>query len=145
MKKIVVPVDFSVQNKKLISYAVDFAKMIHAKITLLHVASMDIGYAIGDLGYQYIPEVENTVLEDEAKKLDELKLEVEQMGVSCERQLLQGIPSVAILDFVKKAHADFLVVGSHGRSGFYDVFVGSLTKELTQKAPIPVLVVPVHE
>lgn len=145
MKKIVVPVDFSAQNKKLIADAVAFSKMIHAQITLLHVASMDIGYAIGDLGYQYIPEVENTVLEDEARKLDELKAEVQAMGVACERKLLQGIPSVAILDFIKDESTDFLVVGSHGRSGFYDVFIGSLTKELTQKSTIPVLVIPVHE
>ncbi|RKW61519.1 MAG: universal stress protein, partial [Riemerella sp.] len=29
--------------------------------------------------------------------------------------------------------------------GMYDVFIGSLTKELTKLSPIPVLVVPCHE
>jgi nucleotide-binding universal stress UspA family protein len=29
-------------------------------------------------------------------------------------------------------------MGSHGRSGIYDVFVGSLTKDITKKSPIPV-------
>ena len=37
-----------------------------------------------------------------------------------------------------------MVMGSHGRSGIYDVFVGSLTKELTRRATIPVLVIPIH-
>ncbi|HAI80977.1 MAG TPA: universal stress protein, partial [Chryseobacterium sp.] len=35
-------------------------------------------------------------------------------------------------------------MGSHGRSGIYDVFVGSLTKELTRRSTIPVLVIPMH-
>lgn len=144
-KKIVVPVDFSPQNEKLVSYAVEFAKLIHATVTLVHVSPMDTAFAIGDLGYQYIPEVENTILEDDATLLDEYTKKVEDMGVSCERQLLQGIAKDAILDYISKHHTDFLVIGSHGRSGFYDVFVGSLTKELTQKSPIPVVVVPVHD
>ena len=41
--------------------------------------------------------------------------------------------------------ASYIVMGSHGRSGMYDVFVGSLTKSLTKDSNIPVVVIPIHE
>ena len=44
----------------------------------------------------------------------------------------------------KEKEARYIVLGSHGRSGIYDVFVGSLTKDITKKSPIPVLVLPCH-
>jgi nucleotide-binding universal stress UspA family protein len=39
-------------------------------------------------------------------------------------------------------HADFLVVGSHGRSGFERLLLGSVTERLLRKAPCPTMVVP---
>ncbi len=45
----------------------------------------------------------------------------------------------------KDKQADYIVMGSHGRSGIYDVFVGSLTKGITKDSEIPVLVLPIHE
>ena len=52
--------------------------------------------------------------------------------------------SEIILDYAKEKEARYIVLGSHGRSGIYDVFVGSLTKDITKKSPIPVLVLPCH-
>jgi nucleotide-binding universal stress UspA family protein len=36
-------------------------------------------------------------------------------------------------------------MGSHGRSGIYDVFVGSLTKGSPKDSKVPVLVLPIHD
>jgi hypothetical protein len=33
------------------------------KIYLIHVAPADIGFAIGDMGFQYFPEIENLKLQ----------------------------------------------------------------------------------
>ena len=50
-----------------------------------------------------------------------------------------------ILNYAKEKNASYIVMGSHGRSGMYDVFVGSLTKEITKNSEIPVLVIPCHD
>jgi nucleotide-binding universal stress UspA family protein len=39
-------------------------------------------------------------------------------------------------------HADLLVIGTHGRSGFQHLFLGSITEKVIRKAPCPTLVVP---
>jgi nucleotide-binding universal stress UspA family protein len=39
-------------------------------------------------------------------------------------------------------HADLIVIGSHGRSGFEHVLLGSITEKVLRKAQCPVMVVP---
>jgi len=145
MKTIVVPVDFSDSSNKLVDYAIDFAKEINAEIALIHVAATDIGFVIGDMGFQYFPEVEENEIKYELKELNKIQEKVIAHGVNCSHILKQGIAGDTILDFANSKNASYIVVGSHGRSGVYDVFIGSLTKEITKKSKIPVLVVPCHD
>ena len=112
---------------------------------MIHVAPSDIGFAIGDMGFQYFPEVEQNEIKEELLQLNNLEQRIIAMGVDCEHLLKQGIAGDAILDYANLKKASYIVVGSHGRSGIYDVFVGSLTKEITRRSTIPVVVIPVHE
>jgi nucleotide-binding universal stress UspA family protein len=144
MKNIVVPIDFSDTTDVLIDGAVDFAKEVAGKICLIHVAPADIGFAIGDMGFQYFPEIEKSEISEELSELNEIEKRVQAKGVACEHLLKQGVAAEIILDYAKEKEARYIVLGSHGRSGIYDVFVGSLTKDITKKSPIPVLVLPCH-
>ena len=144
MKNIILPVDFSDTTDVLIDGAVDFAKEVMGKICLIHVAPADIGFAIGDMGFQYFPEIEKSEIADELSELNELQKRIESKGVGCEHILKQGVSADIILNYAKEKNASYIVMGSHGRSGIYDVFVGSLTKDITKNSPIPVVVVPCH-
>lgn len=145
MKNIILPIDFSDTTETLVEGAVDFAKEITGKIYLIHVAPADIGFAIGDMGFQYFPEIEKSEISEELAELNEIEKRIKAKGVACEHLLKQGIAAEIILDYAKDKKANYIVMGSHGRSGIYDVFVGSLTKDITKKSPIPVLVVPCHK
>lgn len=144
MKNIILPIDFSDTTDILVEGAVDFAKEIAGKIFLIHVAPADIGFAIGDMGFQYFPEIEKSEISEELAELNEIEKRIKAKGVACEHLLKQGIAAEIILDYAKDKKANYIVMGSHGRSGIYDVFVGSLTKDITKKSTIPVLVVPCH-
>jgi nucleotide-binding universal stress UspA family protein len=144
MKNIVLPVDFSDTTDVLIDGAVDFAKEVMGKICLIHVAPADIGFAIGDMGFQYFPEIEKSEIAEELSELNELQKRIESKGVGCEHILKQGVSADIILNYAKEKNASYIVMGSHGRSGIYDVFVGSLTKDITKNSHIPVVVVPCH-
>ena len=145
MKNIVLPVDFAESNDKLIDGAIKFAKEVNARICLIHVAPLDIGFAIGDMGFQYFPEVEQNEIKGELAQLHQLEQLITSQGVPCEHLLRQGSAKELILEYAEEKEAAFIVMGSHGRSGMYDVFVGSLTKDLTKNSPIPVLVIPCHK
>lgn len=144
MINIVLPVDFSETTDKLIEGAVKFAKQVNGKICLIHVAPADIGFAIGDMGFQYFPEVEQNEIKEELKEINEIQQRFITQGVDCEHILKQGVAKDIILDYCREKNASYIVMGSHGRSGIYDVFVGSLTKDLTKSSPIPVVVIPMH-
>lgn len=145
MKRIILPVDFSPKTDLLLEKAIEFAKLINGKISLIHVAPNDLGYALGDVGFQYYPEIEQHEIKEELLQLNVLEQRVLAHDVDCDHYLKQGIARDVILDYAKELNADFIVMGSHGRSGMYDVFVGSLTKDLTKVAPIPVVVIPIHD
>ena len=144
MINIVLPVDFSDATERLIEGAVKFAKETNGKICLIHVAPADIGFAIGDMGFQYFPEVEQNEIKEELVRLNNLEQRIIAHDIDCEHLLKQGVAGDIILEYAKQKNAGYIVMGSHGRSGIYDVFVGSLTKELTRRSTIPVLVIPIH-
>ncbi|MCZ2085573.1 MULTISPECIES: universal stress protein [unclassified Kaistella] len=144
MINIILPVDFSEATEKLVEGAIKFAKETNGKICLIHVAPSDIGFAIGDMGFQYFPEVEQNEIKQELLHLNSLEQRILAEGVDCEHLLKQGVAGDIILEYAKDRTAGYIVMGSHGRSNMYDVFVGSLTKELTRRSPIPVLVIPIH-
>jgi nucleotide-binding universal stress UspA family protein len=145
MVNIVLPVDFGDKTEQLIEGAVKFAKQINGRIFLIHVAPSDIGFAIGDMGFQYFPEVEENEIREELVLLNKIQQRILAHDVDCEHILKQGIAKDIILEHAQDKKADFIVMGSHGRSGIYDVFVGSLTKGITKDSNIPVLVLPIHE
>lgn len=145
MVNIVLPVDFGDKTEQLVEGAVKFAKQVNGKIFLIHVAPSDIGFAIGDMGFQYFPEVEENEIREELVQLNKIQQRILAHNVDCEHILKQGIAKDIILEHAQDKKADFIVMGSHGRSGIYDVFVGSLTKGITKDSNIPVLVLPVHE
>lgn len=145
MATIILPVDFGKTTDKLVGGAVKFAKEINGKICLIHIAPVDIGFSVGDLGMQYFPEIEQNEIRQELLEINALEQRIIAQGVDCEHLLKQGVPKDIILNYAEQKNADYIVMGSHGRSGMYDVFIGSLTKELTKLSPIPVLVIPCHE
>ena len=145
MINIILPVDFGEKTDQLVDGAVKFAKEVNGKICLIHVAPTDIGFAIGDMGYQYFPEAEENEIREELVLLNKINQRILAHDIDCEHLLKQGIAKDIILEYADSKKADFIVMGSHGRSGIYDVFVGSLTKGITKSSKIPVLVLPIHD
>lgn len=144
MINIILPVDFGSSTNTLVDAAIRFAKDMNGKICIIHVAPTDIGFAIGDMGFQYFPEMEQNEIKQELSILNEIETKIKAQGLECEHILRQGNAKETILDYADSKRAEYIVMGSHGRSGIYDVFVGSLTKDLTKNSHIPVLVIPCH-
>jgi nucleotide-binding universal stress UspA family protein len=81
--------------------------------------------------------------------LQELAEEVKRFitPVSCEGVVVdvvvrQGLPAPTILAEAEKSEANLIVIGTHGRSGFDRLVLGSVTERVLHKAPCAVLTVP---
>jgi nucleotide-binding universal stress UspA family protein len=73
--------------------------------------------------------------------LGELVTRVKQEGLDVGGQLREGIPSEQIGQVALEQRADFIVVGTHGRTGLDHIMLGSTAERVIKQAPCPVLTV----
>ena len=142
MKNILVPVDLSPFSNEIALEAVKLAQATGGKLTLLHVVSLDVGFIIGDVGFQYLPELEQTALEEDAKQLNELQQQLSSHGVEVDALVKQGIPVDTILEQSKLNNIDIIVIGSKGHGTLYEALVGSVCHDVIKNSHIPIYVIP---
>src|SRR5690606_3611221 len=141
-QKILVPIDFSDFNKTVIEHAIEHAKLVKGEIYLIHVATLDIGVIVSETGFTYLPELEETALNEEAEQMSQLKEEIESQGILCEAIVKQGIPADIIFQEAKDLNADLIVIGSLGHNALYNMFIGSVASDVIKHSSVPLLVVP---
>ena len=141
-QKILVPIDFSDFNKTVIEHAIEHAKLVKGQIYLIHVATLDIGVIVSETGFTYLPELEETALNEEAEQMSQLKEEIESQGILYETIVKQGIPADIIVQEAKDLNADLIVIGSLGHNALYNMFIGSVASDVIKHSSVPLLVVP---
>ncbi|HLV23334.1 MAG TPA: universal stress protein [Moheibacter sp.] len=141
-QKILVPIDFSDFNQTVISKAIDHAKLVNGEIYLIHIATLDIGVIVSETGFTYLPELEQTALNEEAEQMSKLKSEIEAKGIMCETIVKQGIPADIIVQEAKDLKVDLIVIGSLGHNALYNMFIGSVASDVIKHSSVPLLVIP---
>ena len=61
--------------------------------------------------------------------------------LTCDAQLLCGVPEKEILEFAGKTKADLIVMGAYGHTRIRELILGSTTSHVIRKAPVPVLLI----
>ena len=130
------PVDFSDISRHALDHAAAIARWYEARLTLLYVFS---NFPVMD-----IPPL---VLEQPDR--ERLMAGMRGMAAGVHGQVpvdfrIEQAPYVheEILAQLGATHADLLVLGTHGRSGFQRLFLGSVTEKVIRQATCPTLVVP---
>lgn len=67
--------------------------------------------------------------------------ELRTAGLQTEARVAPGDPGPVIVEFAEKEDVDLIIVGSHGRSGFSKLLMGSVANNVVTHAPCSVLVV----
>ena len=62
-------------------------------------------------------------------------------GFTAEPVCRFGRPAEEIMKTASKAHADLIVMGTHGHSGLRGALVGSVAQKVLNKSTVPVMVV----
>jgi nucleotide-binding universal stress UspA family protein len=140
MKKILCPIDFSANSLRAFNYAVQLAENQGAAVHALHVVAPVV---VAELG-QAIPtnDLYDRLMAQSRKELQKLSLKARRSKLKLETEVRVGVIDVEILRAVRKAKADVLVMGTHGRRGLEKWILGSVTERLMRHCPIPLLAVP---
>ena len=140
MKRILVPTDFSQHAEYALKVAAQIARKNNSEIVLLHMLELpnQSSDAIG--GGSDIPEImffKNAAI----NRLEDL-MDVDYLEGITVSEIIQFEKAFeGILAVSKKNEVDFIVMGSHGASGFQEMFIGSNTEKVVRSADVPVLVI----
>ena len=139
---ILVPVDGSPTSLVAVEHAINFAKTLNSKITLVQVLTLDPYIAA-----EYLSSTQTNDLIERARKpiLDNLataEQKFTEAGITVDVQLLEGqVIQNELLKAAKSLNVDLIIMGSHGRTGLKKLFLGSVTQNILSETDIPVLVV----
>lgn len=142
MKTLLVPVDFSSATDRVVAEAATLARAFEGKVVLLHITEpmvTIVDYAVVNFS---TARVNDAMVKAAVARLSELEQELGAGGVTASSVHAIGSPVPEITDQAEKLSADYIVVGSHGHTAFYDLVVGSTTGGVLKRATCPVIVVP---
>ena len=140
MKKILVPTDFSKHAEYALKVAAQIARKNNSEIILLHMLELPGQGGDAVTAGSDIPEImyfKNAALRrlEDSSDVDYLQ------GISVSHSIQFEKAFEGILQVSRKNNVDFIVMGSHGASGFQEMFVGSNTEKVVRFSDVPVLLI----
>jgi nucleotide-binding universal stress UspA family protein len=137
LRVILHPTDFSERSRSAFQLACTLARDHGARVLVLHVGMPPI-VAYGFEGV--LPsDTEAYALEADMQLR---KLQSDDPRVVVEHRLvLQRDPVPEILRTAEESQCELIVMGTHGRTGFWRALMGSVAEQVVRKAPCPVLTV----
>ncbi|NSL50612.1 universal stress protein [Calidifontibacillus erzurumensis] len=139
--KILVAYDGSELAKKALQMAIQFSKKNpNLQIDVIHVYQIPT-IAIADGIYTPSAKQALQYYENAEKVLEEAKKIAEEQSVNINAVLKEGIFAKNIVDYADEAGCDVILIGSRGLSGLKEMFLGSVSHNVVQKANVPVLIV----
>ena len=147
IKHILCPVDLSECSRHAFDRAVGIARCYDAKISVLHVVPAATAVAAIPFG----PEGPGAFRLHPAER-EQMLFEIPRFlglehwsGTPIEYHVVEA-PSVhkEIVLQAERVAADLVVMGTHGRSGFERLMLGSVAEKVLRTSPVPVVTVPPH-
>lgn len=141
LKRILVPVDFSAVSLTALDQAIFTARLFKADLYLLHV--IEVPQTIYTIENPAVPGIDlSAINETMEKKMDEVNDSIRKKhGIRIRTVVTHGKTAPEIVDFVKENKIDLVYMGTHGVSGFDEVFIGSNAHRVVTMCPCPVITV----
>ena len=141
--KVLVATDFSGPSDAAVYYGKHFARAYGSSLHLLHVVDDVTGRLMASDGL--VPDMSGLQVEMERsaqRQLDELLTASDSLALRARTIVLRSsTPAQAIVSYARDEGVDLIIVGTHGRGGLANFFLGSVAQHVVRVAPCPVLTV----
>lgn len=138
-RSILVAVDGSASATRALHEAIAIARADGARLTLISVGAPPRYHFSSPL---LVPYPTSEELERQAERVVEDAAALVPEDVPVCTVVRRGFAARAILDRVTAAEHDLVVMGSHGRGRLLALLLGSVSRAVRARSPVPVLVVP---
>ena len=120
---------------KGVNLASSLARDTGGTLVIVHVEEPALAYSTDGAYYG----AANPQHDDLVKMLHEVVPSASD--VEYEYRILSGLPADAIVQCAEAINAEFIVMGTHGRTGFSRMLMGSVAEAVVRHAPCPVVTV----
>jgi nucleotide-binding universal stress UspA family protein len=143
IQRILVPIDFSTESLKALTYATDLATWFGAEVLTLHVIEpTHFGRASGSSSAQPdLAAYKDAEWRFANADLEILGAELNEKGYRVQTMVQRGVPAQVIVDTATSTRADLIVMSTHGRTGLTHMLIGSVAEKVVRTAQCPVLTV----
>ena len=142
MKKILHPTDLSSASRPAFKKAVEMAKTDRAALELLHVkTSLTPIYGGMYMSPETHAELASSATAWVRTEMGKLLKTARAAGVKTTSAIVAGSPFDRIISAARARRADLIVMGTHGRTGFSRLLLGSVASQVISASPCPVLTV----
>ncbi|HEX6324602.1 MAG TPA: universal stress protein [Vicinamibacterales bacterium] len=138
-KQILVPTDFSNGSRLAVDYALELARRLGASVHLLHVVEDPTVAGLFTEAYVDLALIRKERRCDARHRMNALLTELKTRRITDE--IAAGPVAQTIAGIAADRGADFIVMGTHGRTGLAHVLVGSVAEHVIRIAGCPVLTV----
>jgi len=138
IKKILAPTDMSKLSRPALRYALELAQERSAAVIVYHVISEDSEW----IGSDDRLNPANALLPEQKERLHAFMTEhfADLIDKAEVIELVEaGVPYNKIVEKAHSEHADLIVMSTHGRTGFEQILLGSVTAKVVARASCPVL------
>lgn len=139
MKRILVPTDFSDLATRAVRHAGTIALHSSAEVTVLYA---DTFLPPPHFTSEQIPDLVQNIEQSKAAAKERLARYAEEVlppAVRWRSLVAEAAPVDAILDTATTWNADLVVMGTHGRSGFNRLMLGSVTEKVLRQTRKPLM------
>ena len=144
-RRVLHPSDFSSASRPAFRKAIDLAKALRGDLVLVHVLPfvvVPVMMAEGYIPAATLDELQETARAVAQRHLNRLVAQAKQAGIRVSSRLVVGDPAdERIVRTAKAVHADMIVMGTHGRTGFRRFLLGSVAARVVATASCAVLTV----
>lgn len=141
VKKILVPVDFSENSKKIIKSAVYVAEKFQASLAVVFVVQSFEDYSGFFVPHMPIAQFEEEMVQSAERKMESFLDENLSGSVAHEAKVLSGDVAEEIVSYAQVQGMDMIVMGTHGYKGFEKILFGSVAEKVVKTAPCPVMTI----
>lgn len=143
VKQILVPTDFSAPSEVAFAYGRELAVQFRSTLHVLHVAKTVYPHTLGVSRFEAaMPNRQQQIEDDARRQLEALVADPDETAPATVTAVVSAVsPALAIVEYAKAHRIDAIVMGTHGRSGFAHVLMGSVAELVVRTAPCPVLAV----
>jgi nucleotide-binding universal stress UspA family protein len=147
IKRILVPMDFSLDADAALAYALELARQFSASVYLLHVLENPLaaGMWSSDAYTAELSGLSLNLVRDAEERLRQAIPTIAGVHYGLTSEVRVGKPADTIVAFAREQIIDLIVMGTTGRTGVPRILMGSVAERVVRTAPCPVLTMRAHE